>query len=92
MALGEIQLKPTVWIRYITDIFLFWTHNEHGKIWLSHMGSMMKEEIKIQLKNCYSLSSLHQECAGKDSKDLQFIHHPVNIQKQFNLIENPLLT
>ena len=40
MALGSTSLKPSMWLRYVDDIFILWPHQEDVQILLDHMNSI----------------------------------------------------
>ena len=40
MALGSMSLKPSIWLRYIDDIFILWPHQEDVQTLLDHMNSI----------------------------------------------------
>ena len=40
MALGSTSLKPSMWLRYVDDTFIFWPHQEDVQILLDHVNSI----------------------------------------------------
>ena len=40
MALGCTSLKPSMWLRYVDDTFIFWPHQEDVQTLLDHVNSI----------------------------------------------------
>ena len=40
MALGFISLRPSMWVRYVDDTFILWSHQKHVQILLDHVNSI----------------------------------------------------
>ena len=40
LALNTAQLKPDLWLRYVDDTFILWSHNENVEALLTHMNSI----------------------------------------------------
>ena len=40
MALGSKSIKPSLWLRYIDDLFILWPHQEDVQILLDHVNSI----------------------------------------------------
>ena len=55
MVLGSTSLKPSMWLRYVDDTFILWSHQENVQILLDHVNSirpsiqftMEKEQDKL---------------------------------------------
>ena len=56
MAMASFTLKPSVWWRYIDDVFCVWTHGEESLLQLEHLNFLNRS---ITFSVDYSPTSVH---------------------------------
>ena len=56
MAMASFMLKPSIWWRYIDDVFCVWTHGEESLLQLEHLNFLNRS---ITFSVDYSPTSVH---------------------------------
>ena len=75
MALGSTSLKPSLWLRYIDDTFIFWLHQEGVQTVLDHVNSDYRYSSQWRSSEYRKSTFTEQYFNFKP-------HHPYNIKKE----------
>ena len=97
MALGSTSLKPSMWLRYLNDIFILWSHQEDVQTLLDHVNSIRSSiQFTMEKEQGNKLSFLDVLVAYTEQIFRSFVyrkptftgqylnfnsHHPYNVKK-----------
>ena len=91
MKYVEIQLietspkKPTLWLRFMDDIFMIWGHGKQALEDFKHLSHDIHPTIKFAFNNCETEIAFLDTIIyrGKDNQILTRLYHKPNDNKQY---------
>jgi hypothetical protein len=93
LALGSVEHKPSLWLRYVNDIFVIWPHGpERLQSFLIHLNSLRPSiQFTMEVESCSAILFLDVLVTKKETKLVTKVYRkPTHTGRYFNLKSNHL--